>query len=302
MQTTMMLTEYRKTVNSLLGFVFALPVLSNFFDHHTAVLFPPMGDDSAPWKFVAMAIVGASVLLPYFLLPQTRRSAVVGILFVLFVISCFTYLKLESTYVIAIPHPDAPTRFVTRGSVRNPELKEPYRSMSDYDLIENSGQSDGELEHAYTQGSLLVNRNKLFWSYVFSLVLLEFMLGSVALAGTTLGGNDPAFSDAQDDAQDDQVASPPDGPAAAVEAVEEHGEAASAERQQAAAGSDAAEEQVAHAEEHGVDQREAQHPVEEVVAEGGVVHPSEQARRGPRFVLGVGGYRSGLQPSVVHPI
>ena len=95
---------------------------------------------------------------------------------------------------------------------------------------------------------------------------------------------------------------PPDGPAAAVEAVEEHGEAACAERQQAAAGSDAAEEQVADAEEHGVDQREAQHPVEEVVAEGGVVHPSEQARRGPRFVLGVGGYRSGLQPSVVHPI
>ena len=63
----------------------------------------------------------------------------------------------------------------------------------------------------------------------------------------------------------------PDGPAAAVEAVEEHGEAASAERQQTAAGSDAAEEQVADAEEHRVDQREAQHPVEEVVAEGGVI-------------------------------
>jgi len=47
---------------------------------------------------------------------------------------------------------------------------------------------------------------------------------------------------------------PPDGPAAAVEAVEEHGEAASAERQQSAAGSDAPEEQVAgcpiHAQSH----------------------------------------------------
>jgi hypothetical protein len=38
---------------------------------------------------------------------------------------------------------------------------------------------------------------------------------------------------------------PPDGPASSVEAIEEHGEAASAERQQAAAGSDAPEEQVA---------------------------------------------------------
>jgi hypothetical protein len=233
----MMFAEYRKTVNSLLLFVFTLPVLSNFFDHHTAIIFPPMGDDSAPWKFVAMAIVGASALLPYFLLPRTRRSVVVGILFVLFVISCFTYLKLESTYVVAIPYPDAPTRFVTRGSVRNPELKEPYRSMSDYDLIKNSGQSDGELEHAYTLLSLLANRKKLFLGYVLSLVLLEFMLGSVAVAGKNIRDDDHALSDAQDDSQDDQVASPPDGPAAAVEAVEEHAKAASAERQQAAAGS-----------------------------------------------------------------
>ena len=63
----------------------------------------------------------------------------------------------------------------------------------------------------------------------------------------------------------------PNAPVATVQAPEEHSEAASAERQQAAAGSNAAEEQVAHAEEHRVDQREAQHPVEEVVAEGGVI-------------------------------
>ena len=80
----------------------------------------------------------------------------------------------------------------------------------------------------------------------------------------------------------------PNGPAAAVEAVEEHGEAASAKRQQSAAGGDAPEEQVADAEEHRVHQREAQHPVEEVVAEGGVICPSEQARRGPRFRPGLG--------------
>ena len=52
----------------------------------------------------------------------------------------------------------------------------------------------------------------------------------------------------------------PNAPASSVQAVEEHGEAASTERQQAAAGSDAPEEQVAHAEEHRVHQREAQHP------------------------------------------
>ena len=79
----------------------------------------------------------------------------------------------------------------------------------------------------------------------------------------------------------------PDGPAAAVEAEEEDGEAGGAEGEQGDAGSDVAEEQVADAEEHRVDQGEAEYPVEEVVAQGGVVHPSEQARRGPRFRPGL---------------
>ena len=81
------------------------------------------------------------------------------------------------------------------------------------------------------------------------------------------------------------------GPAAAVEAVEEHGEAASAEGEQAAAGSDAPEEQVAHAEEHRVDQREAQRPVEEVIAQRGIHlfprlrEPPPAQRRWPHAVV-----------------
>jgi hypothetical protein len=52
--------------------------------------------------------------------------------------------------------------------------------MNDYDLILNSGQSDLRLEKIYTKESLRVNRLKLFYSYVLSLVLLEIMLGSIA--------------------------------------------------------------------------------------------------------------------------
>jgi hypothetical protein len=55
--------------------------------------------------------------------------------------------------------------------------------MSDDELIRNSGQSDSDLNLAYTKDSLHANRQKLFWSYVLSLLLLELMLGSVARAG-----------------------------------------------------------------------------------------------------------------------
>ena len=60
----------------------------------------------------------------------------------------------------------------------------------------------------------------------------------------------------------------PDGPATAVEAVEEDGEACGAEGEQGCSMKDAGEEQVADAEEHGVDQGEAEYPVEEVVGKG----------------------------------
>src|SRR6185437_636725 len=62
--------------------------------------------------------------------------------------------------------------------------------------------------------------------------------------------------------------SSPDGPAAAVEAPEENCEQRETEGNEAKTSGDAREEQISHAEEQGIDEREAQDPVEEVVAQG----------------------------------
>jgi hypothetical protein len=194
----MSLAEYRKELKGVQVFVFALPVISHFFDPR-AMVFPPLGDDSGPWKFFAMAIVGASAFLPYILLPRTRRNVVVGVLFLLFVVSGGSYLRLQAKYVVTIPYPVDSSGFVIRGTVRNPELKEPYASMNDEDLIQNAGQSDDALEKAYTKESLLANRSKVFWSYVGSLVLLELMLGSIALTGARSATTKAASGSAQDD-------------------------------------------------------------------------------------------------------
>jgi hypothetical protein len=183
MQKSITVAEYMKTAKGLQVLVFAFPVVAKIFDHHAGVPFPPMGDDATTWRFFAAAIIGSSVLLPYLLLPRKRRRWIICCLFALFVLSSAVYLKLEGEYVLSIPHPDGTRVYVTRGTTRNPELKEPYASMKDYDLICHSGQSDARLERAYAKESLQSNRLKLFWSYVLSLVLLELTLGSAAKSG-----------------------------------------------------------------------------------------------------------------------
>jgi hypothetical protein len=175
----MTFSQYRKELKSVQAFAFALPVISTFFDPH-AVTFPPIGDDSGPYKLVAMAIFGAGALLPYFWLPKSRRGLVVGVLFVLFVISGCIYVGLNSSYVVTIPRSSGSPVFVIRGTLRNPNLKPPYDKMSDEQLIEQAGQTDDALERAYSRSSLLANRAKVFWAYVTALVLLELFLGSCA--------------------------------------------------------------------------------------------------------------------------
>ena len=175
----MTLSHYRKELKSLQAFAFALPVISTFFDPH-AVPFPPLGDDSGPYKLVAMAVAGMSALLPYFLLPKSRRGLVVGALFVLFVISGCVYVGLNASYVVTIPRPSGSPVFVIRGTLRNPNLKPPHDKMSDEQLIEHAGQTDDALELAYSRSSLLANRAKVFFAYVTALVLLELFLGSCA--------------------------------------------------------------------------------------------------------------------------
>jgi len=175
----MTVAEYVKALKTLQLLVLALPFIAIIFDQRSGAPFPPMGDDATMYRFFAAAIIGVSALLPYFLLPRKRRGWIIAGLSVLFVLSVPVYLTLEGKYVLPIPRPQGAIVYVTRGTVRNPELKEPYASMSDYDLICYSGQSDSALELAYTKESLQSNRRKLFWSYVVSLVLLELAFGSV---------------------------------------------------------------------------------------------------------------------------
>jgi hypothetical protein len=175
----MTLSDYRKELKSVQAFAFALPVISTFFDPH-AVIFPPIGDDSGPYKLIAMALFGSSALLPYFLLPKSRRGLVVGVLFVLFAVSGAIYLVLYARYVVTIPRPSGSPVSVIRGTLRSPTLKPPYDKMSDEQLIEYAGQTDDALEKAYSRSSLIANRAKVFAAYVTLLVFLELFLGSCA--------------------------------------------------------------------------------------------------------------------------
>jgi hypothetical protein len=175
----MTLYRYQKRVIGVQTFAFGLPIISAVFDPH-ALTFPPIGDGSGPYKLFALAIIGASAFLPYFLLPKSRRGLVVGVLFALLVISGCIYVGLNASYAVTIPRPSGSPVYVIRGTLRNPNLKPPYDKMSDEQLIEYAGQTDEALELAYSRSSLLANRAKVFAAYVTALVLLELFLGSCA--------------------------------------------------------------------------------------------------------------------------
>jgi hypothetical protein len=182
----MKLADYQTNATKWQVFVFSFPILSKLFDQHSGIPFPPMGDETTLYRFFAMLIVGASIALPFALpIKRVRVWAAIGLFFAL-VASSALYLRLEQNYVVTIAfpasekHPDGAKAFITRGSQRSPDLKEPYALMKDDDLIRNTGLTDARLERVYTKESLVANRQKLFWAYVLPLVCLELLLGVIA--------------------------------------------------------------------------------------------------------------------------
>jgi len=183
----MKLAVYRNHMRKLQVFVIAAPVLSKLFDHHFGIPFPPMGDETALFRFFAVLVIGAAAAVPYVLpIKRVSRRVAVGLFFAL-VLSSLLYVKLEQDHVVTIHfpasegHPDGAKAFVTRGQ-RRPDLKQPYASMEDDDLIKSTGLTDERLERVYTRKSLVTKRLELFCAYVFPLACLELFLGVIAKA------------------------------------------------------------------------------------------------------------------------
>jgi len=188
MHKAMSLESYSKLTNGLSAFVFSIPLLSAIFKDVSAVPFPPVGDDSTAYRFVAAMIVGLSLLLPKYLLRLKPLRSLMLALFLFFCGTCALYLTVEHHYVV--PLPDAPIKFVIRGSERtsasksgfDPGTKQAYSTMSDAQLIHESGQHDSDLELVYTGSSLWANQMKVFGSYVLMLVVFELLIGTFARA------------------------------------------------------------------------------------------------------------------------
>jgi len=179
----MTLDEYRKSIKALQIFMFAVPVASSVFSGKSPIPFPPLGDDSFTWRFIALLIVGSAALLPYFLVPKRGGRRTMCGLFVMLVGSSGIYLHFNSENVLAIPLPEGKFVYITRGSERNPEFAYAFQSLDDVEAVNTAGLKDAELEHVFTAKSLRQSRYKLFSSYVAMLVILELLLGTLSKAG-----------------------------------------------------------------------------------------------------------------------
>jgi hypothetical protein len=173
----MTLQKYRKSVRWLQVFVLASPFITKLFDRHSQFPFPPLGDKVDSWRFVAFLIIGSAFIVPYFFRPFMRPDIAMSTLFCVMIVVACMYLYANNLYVVTITDALGKKNFVIRGGDRNPDLKEPYRSMSDYDLIQHSGTRDEYLEQAYTASSISWNRWKVFVPYLGALVAFELFLG-----------------------------------------------------------------------------------------------------------------------------
>ena len=174
----MKFTQYATNFKALQAFVFGWPIVSLWFPG-SGIAFPPMGDYPAPWHYFAAIIVGSFAVLPYISRPRRLKRWII-VCAVGCVVFSASYLVLQQMYVVPITHANGAVSYVIRGSVRNPRLKEPYMSMSDAELIRNTGQSDARLEQAYARRSLKTNRLVLFAVYLASLSFVGLTLGLMA--------------------------------------------------------------------------------------------------------------------------
>lgn len=181
----MNLKHYKSEILSIQVLVLSSPFVAKFFDKKSPLPFPPLGDNVGMWRMFASIFIAASILIPYFIYPLKRRRTAAVSLFLLLICCGSIYLYLNGRYVVPIHSAGEEINDVTRGTDRNPNLKEPYRSMTDEDLIEHSGLQDRFLEDAYTKSSLEWDRWKLFLPYVASLIVFELLLGAAAMNGST---------------------------------------------------------------------------------------------------------------------
>ncbi|MGI4854029.1 MAG: hypothetical protein ACRYF4_08310 [Janthinobacterium lividum] len=175
----MSVLKHVKVLRSLQIAVFALPLLGQLVEHQTAIPFPPVGDHATTYRYFAMLMVAIAAIIPYFTPNRWHRKPFVIALFFSFIGLFCTYLHLEGNFVLPLEDGS----LVVRGSVRNPKLQLPYSAESDQDLIEDAGSDDASLLHVYTAESLQANREKVYFSYVLSLIAMEFTLGLAVVTG-----------------------------------------------------------------------------------------------------------------------
>lgn len=163
-----------------LGGVAIFPWLAKAFDQSLAIFFPPLGDNAAAWRFMGVLLIVSAALLSIFLRPMRIRLRWKIALLIAAMCLSLGYIALHEIYVVPITFPDGQKQYIVRGSERTAEAKkDPYASMTEVELIENAGLNNEGLEHAYTAKSLLLNRLKLFMSYVLALMCLEFLVGQI---------------------------------------------------------------------------------------------------------------------------
>jgi Na+/melibiose symporter-like transporter len=166
------------------GAVSLVPLVGYALHHSTTldmhILWPPIGSIETFASGVAAALIAVFGMLPALLRRESCQKWWLGLGVVIAIISVIAYAYFLSTYVKEVDTPNDGPQYRTVGSVRTGKAKQMFTDRSDGQILKIAGLTDGDIENMWTPSSVRDARIKLFFSYLFVLGAINFVLGSLA--------------------------------------------------------------------------------------------------------------------------
>jgi hypothetical protein len=149
--------------------------------HLPQLIWPPLGGIEVYAAGLAVVVIAVFGKLPSLFKIENHVKKWMGIGILAAVVSLSTYVFLLSRYVKGVETPDNGIQYRTIGSQRSAEAEQKFAQLSDQEIMQIAGLTDGDIERMWTPSSVANVKFELFFSYVFALGSINFVLGALAL-------------------------------------------------------------------------------------------------------------------------
>jgi hypothetical protein len=178
------LAEYIKNVRAVQWIISVIPLGGRLLSGQSALAFPALGDDTGSFVFLAVVLSGVAAILPWAIPLRRGRTILMLCSVLLLFCSAIAYYHLSQRYVVSIPTGNGGKMTVSIGSVRTAFANQTYPGKSDAEMLMSRGPYENEVKKLWTSDSIDCVRDRLFGTYLFVFMLLNFVVGLFAQIGS----------------------------------------------------------------------------------------------------------------------